>query len=298
MRFIMLLSLSSLLISPLSAYARIYDYQSPDTNQQQPAPAQKHPTQKEYQKAPVNPFPTATQNLKKHTLVLSTAFRALDVQDFTYGNFNNQAIQNIDSDKINKTAFDFGFSYHYRPEPAYSLGFAFDRLQITQTNIDLRYSSTDLVPPDPTTLAPIASDLVSNDDLYAVAYYYQPVKCGNRGYAYEIVTRGYFLPNLSFDPFAQITIGWTHNRAAVYRADGSVNISPNDQNWTWSIGTGCKYYLYPNLAFEFLGMIRNQQGWAYSDQISSATQNTTYSFTVKSSRYYSADLKISLCQVW
>ena len=85
-----------------------------------------------------------TQNYQ-HMVSGSVALRRLDVDDYTYGTFNGQAIENIDEKSINDISFDYSFAYHYRPAPTYSLGISFDRLQINQNSLDLRYSSSDII---------------------------------------------------------------------------------------------------------------------------------------------------------
>jgi hypothetical protein len=282
-------------IGVLQAYARVFETttdNAPESRQSLPSGPNKRVEK------PQKTVTKKTYLAYQHMICGSTALRRLDVDDYTYSLFNNQAIQNIAEKAINDISFDYGFSYHYRPDPTYSLGIAFDRLQVNQCTLDLRYSSLDSVPPDPLTLPVIASDLTDGSDPYAVANYYSPATFGNRGYAYEGVVRAYILPKWAIDPFFQATVGYTHNRGSVERADGSSYTYASDQLWTWSIGSGWSYPISPSMRIETLMMIRNQDKMQFGDRISAPSQNAQYNFTAYTARYYSADLKISLCQTW
>jgi len=285
------------LLLPLSlvhAYARVIENSGTGTKNES-ATLSRPNSRKE--PPPVITQKKYTQNYQ-HMVSGSVALRRLDVDDYTYGAFNGKHIENIEQKSINDISLDYAVAYHYRPAPAYSLGLSFDRIQINQNTLDLRYSSSDPIPPDPTTLDKIASDLISDGDTYAIAYYYNPTTFGNRGYAYEGVARAYILPKWTTDPFFQATLGYTHNRGSVHRADGSTYIFSSDQLWTWSIGSGWSYPLSPSLRIETLGMIRNQNKMQFGDNITAPSQSAEYSFTAYADRYYSADLKISLCRTW
>jgi hypothetical protein len=233
-----------------------------------------------------------------HMLSGSLALRRLDIDDYSYGAFNDRPIQNIDEKSLHDLCFDYAFAYHYRPAAAYSLGFSFDRLQVNNSSIDLRYKSVDPIAPEPDDLERIASDLISDLNTYAIANYYQPLSIGNRGYAYEGVFRAYVVPKWSTDPFFQVTMGYTHNRGHVEREDGSRSITSSDQLWTWSVGSGFYYQLDSAWRIETLMMIRNQKKMQFGDRISAPSQNAQYAFSAYADRYYSTDLKISLCRTW
>jgi len=281
-------------LSVLHAYARVIDRDGTERSQDRATLSR---SQAEHDRI-VSQGAKVSSRKAHHMVSGSMALRRLDVDDYTYGSFNLQAIHNIDEKTIHDISWDYAFAYHYRPDPTYSLGLSFDRLQVNQNSLDLRYSSTDSVPPDPQTLDLIASDLIADDDLYAIAHYYQPKTFGNRGYAYEGVARAYILPQWISDPFLQATIGYTHNRGSVHRLDGSAYILSSDQLWTWSIGGGWSYPLASDLKIEMLAMIRNQHKVQFGDRIAAPSQSAEYSFTAHADRYYSADWKLSLCRTW
>ncbi len=289
LRFALLFSMGT-----LQAYARVFETSSNTSERSQSIPSDPNKRLDQPKKT------VAKKNLwgYKHMISGSAALRCLGINDFIYSSFNSQDIQNIDEKSINNISFDYGLSYNYRPDPTYSLGIVFDRLQVNQNSLDLRYSSQDSVPPDSETLSLIASDLTDGSDNYAVANYYRPTTFGNRGYAYEGVVRAYILPKWAMDPFFQATIGYTHNRGNVERVDGSSYIYSTDQLWTWSVGSGWSYALSSSMRIETLMIFRNQHKMQFGDKIAAPSQNTEYNFTAYADRYYSADLKLSLCQTW
>lgn len=236
----------------------------------------------------------------KHVLCFSSMLRNPSVKNFSYSSFNNQAIQNINTASLKKLVLDYALEYHYRPVRTFGLGVAFERIQLSSFPIDLRYSSTAAIPPtDLTTLLPIASDLTAGStDTYAIANFYQPVAVGVRGYNYAGFFRAYIAPQLKTDPFIQISLGMTHNRASVYRADKSRTISQSDKLWVWTLGAGFSLPELAGLALEPSIFVRNEHGFIFYDQIVQPMTNTTYSFTGTASQYYSVDFKLALKKVW
>ncbi len=231
-----------------------------------------------------------------HQANFEISLRRLDVDDYTYSQFNQQNIQNIQEKPINDISFDWGMAYYYRPASSYSFGLAFHRLQINTQSIDLRYSSTDPIPPAPGNLDPIASDLIS--DNLSIGQFYRPQSIFDRAYNYEAVARAYILPDNVSDPFLQATLGYTHHKSAVTRQDSSLYTSLHDQFWTWSIGTGCSIGLTQSLLFEPSLSVRNLHSFIYSDSIQSLDNTESYNYTVTASRYYSLDLHFSLITRW
>lgn len=241
-----------------------------------------------------------------HALSGSLVLRWLDVGDLTLESFNGKAVKDINAKNNRDIVFDYSLMYHYRPAPSYSLGLSFDRLQVSKTDIDLRYvPSTTPVPPE-NTWDVLATDLNSAgttanlaSEPMAIGNFYQPKSIGNRGYCYELVARAYVYPALSFDPFFQVTVGWAHNRAAVHRDDGSRSIHSSDRFWTWSVGAGGSYPITQTLFLETSMQLRDQHQFQFEDTIRSyTTPATSYVLSGSYDKYYSVDFKVTLRHTW
>jgi hypothetical protein len=277
-----------------------------------------HPTDLAQEEKVTSPAPSKTKqvapdlkNLKKkflkNALSGSVAVRWLDASDFTFDNFNARSVSDIEEAKNRDIVVDYSVMYQYRPMPSYSIGLSFDRLQVDRTKVDLRYIPTTTPLPSPSTnWEKIASDINASAtstglsvEPTAVGNFYQPEYIRNRGYAYEFVARAYIYPSAQIDPFLQATVGWTHNRAAVVRSDGSANTSNSDKAWTWSIAAGGSYPLNKSLFLESCLQLRDQHGFDYQDTLESYTTPTTsYTLSGSCAKYYSVDLKITLRQTW
>lgn len=256
----------------------------------------------ENQEAPPVPHKKAFQH---HALSGSLALRWLDVGDLSFDPYNAQPILDIEDDKNRNIVFDFSVMYQYRPAPSYSFGLSFDRLQVSRTDIDLRYIPETTPYPDESTWYPIASDLNSTgnpQDLSnqptAAGNYYDPESVGNRGYCYEFVARAYMFPSWHSDPFVQATLGWTHNRTAVHRNDQSRSIEESDKLWTWSVGFGSSYALSETLFLESSLQFRDQHGFDIKDEFRSYTSGETLTLTGQCEKYYSVDFKVTLRKTW
>jgi len=235
-----------------------------------------------------------------HALCFTTMLRRPDISSFSYSTFNDKKIQNIESESNHRITLDYSIEYHYRPVQTFSLGGAFERLQVGSFPIDLRYSpASDFVPVDLGTLPVIASDLKQDGDSnFSVANFYHPVSVGLRGYNYAGVIRAYIAPSMSIDPFIQISLGMTHNRVAVYRSDKSRSIHSDDQMWIWTVGSGISTALSKGLDLEAAVCVRNEHGFNFYDQIMNAQTQQNYNFTGTVQHYYSVDLKLALKKTW
>lgn len=241
-----------------------------------------------------------------HAASGSLALRWLNVDNFVFDSFNERPVADVLGKSNRDIVLDYSLMYHYRPTPSYSFGLSFDRLQVSRTDVDLRYLPSAQPYPDVETWDLVGSDLNPAGNAAglsatptAVGNFYHPEKIGNRGYCYEMVARAYILPSMEMDPFVQVTIGVTHNRTAVHRADLSRSIEESDQTWTWSVGAGGSYALNnEGLSLETVAQVRDQHGFDIKDQLSSDTTSTIYTLIGSCEKYYSVDLKVSLRQTW